>query len=314
MARPKREITLARCAGAALLAAIEVYNKPTVEYREQTFSMLMTNAWEVLLKARLVQLSDGKMATIFRREQGSRRYLRDAETKEPLTISLRETLGRTQLPHQVLTNIRGLMAIRNTSMHLGTLVPEVRRTILGFGTASVQNFIRISSQWFGEAVEAPYLLPVGFLGKVSLAKGIYPKAQQDLLSVLNGLSQFTSSGDESEYQVVMEMKVDLNRGLSGGGNIGITNDPSAPTVRVTDDEVLTLFPASYTAIVDMCKERYPGFKRNRQFHETMRRIKEDPKCAYERKLNPSNSKSAKTFFYNPSEMRAKLDDEYAQIS
>ena len=32
---------MARCAGAALLAAIEIYNKPVVEHREQTFAMLV---------------------------------------------------------------------------------------------------------------------------------------------------------------------------------------------------------------------------------------------------------------------------------
>ena len=44
MSRPKREIVMARCATSAVPAAIEIYNKPTVEYREQTFALLMVNA------------------------------------------------------------------------------------------------------------------------------------------------------------------------------------------------------------------------------------------------------------------------------
>jgi len=32
-------------AEAALLAAIEIYNKPTFLYREETFSILALNAW-----------------------------------------------------------------------------------------------------------------------------------------------------------------------------------------------------------------------------------------------------------------------------
>ena len=35
----------------ATSSAIEVYNKPSFEYREETFSILMINAWELLLKA-----------------------------------------------------------------------------------------------------------------------------------------------------------------------------------------------------------------------------------------------------------------------
>lgn len=36
---------------AALLCAIEVYNKPQIEYREECFVILLLNAWELLLKA-----------------------------------------------------------------------------------------------------------------------------------------------------------------------------------------------------------------------------------------------------------------------
>ena len=80
MARPRREIAMVRCAASTVLAAIEIYNKPTAEYREQTFALLMANAWETLLKARLVQQSGGKENVIYRRKQGSRRYEFQAPT------------------------------------------------------------------------------------------------------------------------------------------------------------------------------------------------------------------------------------------
>lgn len=38
----------------AAVAAIEVYNKPAFAYREEAFALLMTNAWELLLKAKWV--------------------------------------------------------------------------------------------------------------------------------------------------------------------------------------------------------------------------------------------------------------------
>ena len=34
---------------AAMVSAIEVYNKPDFKYREETFSILAINAWELLL-------------------------------------------------------------------------------------------------------------------------------------------------------------------------------------------------------------------------------------------------------------------------
>jgi hypothetical protein len=38
----------------AAIAAIEIYNKPYFSYREEAFSLLMANAWELLLKAKWV--------------------------------------------------------------------------------------------------------------------------------------------------------------------------------------------------------------------------------------------------------------------
>lgn len=42
---------LSRNSRAALLAAIEIYNKPRVEYRDEVFCILLLNAWELLLKS-----------------------------------------------------------------------------------------------------------------------------------------------------------------------------------------------------------------------------------------------------------------------
>jgi uncharacterized protein DUF3644 len=45
-------VDLAAKSVQAAVAAIEIYNKPSFTYREEAFSLLMTNAWELLLKAK----------------------------------------------------------------------------------------------------------------------------------------------------------------------------------------------------------------------------------------------------------------------
>jgi hypothetical protein len=37
---------------AAMISAIEIYNKPDFKYREETFLVLCINSWELLLKAK----------------------------------------------------------------------------------------------------------------------------------------------------------------------------------------------------------------------------------------------------------------------
>src|SRR5712692_9991625 len=49
-----RAARLLQNAEAALMSAIEIYNKPAFAYREETFAILALNAWELLLKAKVL--------------------------------------------------------------------------------------------------------------------------------------------------------------------------------------------------------------------------------------------------------------------
>ena len=51
MAKSKYSLLLEKSI-QAVLSAIELYNKPVFSYREESFSILMVNAWELLLKAK----------------------------------------------------------------------------------------------------------------------------------------------------------------------------------------------------------------------------------------------------------------------
>ena len=51
-------------AAQAAVAAIEVYNKPGFTYREETFAILMLNAWELLLKARILKENKNQLRSI----------------------------------------------------------------------------------------------------------------------------------------------------------------------------------------------------------------------------------------------------------
>ncbi|KXS37104.1 MAG: hypothetical protein AWU58_2136 [Methanohalophilus sp. T328-1] len=42
---------------SAMLACIEIYNKPSFQYRNETFIILLLNSWELLFKA-ILRLSE----------------------------------------------------------------------------------------------------------------------------------------------------------------------------------------------------------------------------------------------------------------
>ena len=300
---------MARCAREALLAAVEIYNKPRAEYREQTVAFLLVNAWEVLIKARIIQRNKGKIEAIYRRKQNSRRYERNSDG-EILTIEIRGALNQSGLPEEVKNNIYGLIKVRNQATHLGVLVPQLKQSILEFGTASVKNFAKTYKDWFQDSIDAPYLLPLGFVGTAYTVVATYPARQKHLLNELSELAKSHDASD-SGYWVAMHIRVELNRGLSGGGNIGLTNDPNVPKVSISDDEALKAFPNSYNDVVERCRSRYPEFKRNKSFYLAMQEVNQDPKCTYERKLDPNTEKSSKKRFYNLEQTFARLDHKYA---
>jgi hypothetical protein len=75
----------------AAFSAIEIYNKPDFKYREESFSILMVNAWELLLKARILQRNKNKLESIYIVDPNKTRCVRShdlappAITKEPGT-------------------------------------------------------------------------------------------------------------------------------------------------------------------------------------------------------------------------------------
>ncbi|MCH3717810.1 DUF3644 domain-containing protein [Campylobacter lari] len=64
MPKSKYNVILEKSIQAAL-SAIELYNKPNFTYREESFCILMTNAWELLLKAKILKDNNNKLNSLY---------------------------------------------------------------------------------------------------------------------------------------------------------------------------------------------------------------------------------------------------------
>jgi hypothetical protein len=96
---------------AAILAAIEIYNKPQIEYRDECFTILLVNAWELLLKAVLAKNKQHIYYAKKRSEPYRTLSIQDAllQAKDyfPAHISYRP----------VAQNINMLVTYRNNAIH-----------------------------------------------------------------------------------------------------------------------------------------------------------------------------------------------------
>src|SRR5437868_15124167 len=99
-----RSSRLVKKAEAALLAAIEIYNKPSFAYREETFAILALNAWELLLKAKLLDINNNtdrclfiySTKTLAPGKQSKKLYLKRNRTGNKMTAGIDECIDRLE--------------------------------------------------------------------------------------------------------------------------------------------------------------------------------------------------------------------------
>lgn len=109
----------------AFLLAIELYNRPTAKYRVESFSFFICNAWELMLKAKLIK--DKGIDAIY--YNGSDR-----------TISLEKCIDLVFTNHKdpLSRNLKSIIQLRNTSVHF--IVEEYEQIYAGLFQACVNNF------------------------------------------------------------------------------------------------------------------------------------------------------------------------------
>ena len=81
---------------AACISAVETYNRASALYREESFAILMINAWELLLKARVMRENGGKASALHelkarRKKDGNPSQLKEVKRTRsgaPMTIGI----------------------------------------------------------------------------------------------------------------------------------------------------------------------------------------------------------------------------------
>lgn len=96
----------------AFILGLEIYNKPTIKYRIEGFSFFICNAWELMLKAELLN-------------RGESLYYKD---KDQRTLNLSNTIKKiyTDKNTRIRLNLEKIIELRNISTHFITEDYEVK--------------------------------------------------------------------------------------------------------------------------------------------------------------------------------------------
>ncbi len=122
----------------AYILSLETINSLSVKYRIEAFTYLLCNAWELMLKAKIID--DTKQTRSI--------YYPTRPDGKKTTLALRDCLKRLMPDDKdpVRTNLEALADLRDDACHL--VISKVPREVMGLFQSSVLNFHIKLNEWF----------------------------------------------------------------------------------------------------------------------------------------------------------------------
>lgn len=290
---------------AAMVAAIDVYNKPDFPYRAESFTILALNAWELLLKTKWLKQNRNRLSSLYMREGKSSKRPRYKRTRSgsPFTHSLdylaKKLTEEKHLDENARRNLEVLCELRDTSVHFYHRSPKLNERVQEVGMACLKNFVAAVQDWFSEDLSRFnfYLMPLSFVTPPPSTEAIpLNRPEQSFLAFVNRLI-LEQEDAGSRYSVAVNMEVRFVRSKApSAASVRVTSDPSAPAIRLTEEQIRERYPWDYKELTERCRQRYVGFKVDKNYHQLRKSLEGNKRFAYERKLDPQKPHPKKMFY------------------
>jgi hypothetical protein len=297
---------------AAMVSAIEIYNKPDFKYREETFSILAINSWELLLKAKWLKDNNNKIRCLYVTEKRMRANglpyknskVKMTSSGNPFTHSL-DYLAKKLVDNKTLAdaahkNLIALCEIRDSAIHFYNKSGLFNIRLQEVGSATVRNYVTASKCWFGVDYTAYnlYLMPIAFVDINKQSDAILlNKEEKNVAAFISTLEAANDYDPDYNVSVNVELKL-LKSKADEALKVRITNDVSATKVQLTEAQFKEKYPLNYRALTKECKGRYDGFSANKRYHSIRIPLKTDKRYCHIRALDPSNPKSLEQVWFS----------------
>lgn len=306
-----------------MLSAIEIYNKPDFNYREETFAILAVNSWELLFKAQLLKLSKYNMNSLYEMEFVKKKNGENSTRKKPkinragnpMTINLFEAINRLdklekKVNSNLLKSIESIIELRDNAIHFHN-EKSISKELQELGFACIKNYMSIVKNWELEIDLTKYnfyLMPLAYVdSKVSAESVITDEIAKYLDFVKSKVNE--SDNDDVEYDVAIAIDIQFKKSNTFDDGLPIKYDANGVAIALSEEDIRKKFPLEYKDVLESAKKRYSDYKLNNEFHSKMKPIKANDKLCYIRKLDPKSSKSQEKPFYS-SNIWQELDKHY----
>lgn len=309
----------------AAVAAIEIYNKPTFAYREEAFSLLMTNAWELLLKAKWLADHGEAVETLYEmtKDKNGDQKPKENRSGNPISIGLTYLAAamvadkKTGLEKAAQENLLALVEIRDNAAHLVNKDPYIGRRVQEVGTASLRNYLLLAASWFNLDMSQYnfFLMPIsfyhGFEAAEPATRAGYPVQIQKLLAYLDA-REATDTDDAGGQHVALRLETRLVRGKDTAAvEFRYTDDPNAPAIAMRQEDILKNYPMTYDLLTAVLTKRYSDFKVNEKYHRLRQALEVERKFCFPHPHNPTKPKGAVQRLYN-SNIFQEFDKSYTR--
>ena len=309
----------------AATASIEIFNKPNFAYRHEIFTILMSNAWELLLKAKVVRDNGENVESVYATEgtKGSKTIKR-SRSGNPITHSLKflankvEAMSHSGMEKSSKDNILELSGYRNDAVHLFVQEEEIGHRIARLGAASLRNYTFFVRTWFGRELvtrDFPFL-PLAFEGPPTLrALGTQQGNEHgsQLLAHWDALEhEHREEKTDQYFSATVEVLTRRTRDPDGMP-VRFSNDPDARTYQLKEEDISNRYPWTYHELTERLKSRYSNFSANQRYHDIRKSLFDNVEYCWLRKLDQRNPKSLEKRFFSP-KILTEFDRHYTKKS
>ncbi|MDE8082160.1 DUF3644 domain-containing protein [Erysipelothrix rhusiopathiae] len=237
----------------AYFMAVEIINKPTIRYRTEGFCFFICNAWELLLKAWLIN----------KHQDINAMYYNDKKTKKR-SLSLHDCLKkfRTREKDPIRVNISFIADLRNTATH--DIIPELDFQLSAFFQSCIEYYTMSLYSEFGIS-----LAENGVENFISLASVPNTKITSTLFLNDDTESTIKSIMNTKNEKGIVEQNLTIVRSKSGINedlSFRIANDGEVPIHIINQPkDVNALYPLTNKQIITKTKKLLASTYENPHF-------------------------------------------------
>jgi hypothetical protein len=314
----------------AALSAIEVYNKPDFKYREESFSILMVNAWELLLKAKVLKDNNNRLESIYvidpsQTKKDKTPYkkpkFKTSRSGNYLTIDFTRALAILNVDDRLKENLLLLIEIRDNAIHFMNESKLLEKKILEIGTASLKSYVNQVNIWFDYDLSQYnfYLMPISFFHQhevQSFSVNNEDKQHQNLLKFISSREKAFPSDETQEHNISLILETKWIKSKSIEALTAFKYDPEDPnaiTYKIeSEDAFRNKYPWNWTDhLLPKLKERYADFKQTSDFWLLKKDLEKNDKFSQERPLDWNKPNVTKKTFYSPNILK-EFDKRYTK--